>query len=62
MTGWRFRIARDKDGRFSWRLVNAAGTTVMKATENYPTEDDAREAAEHERAALGATEITNGSS
>lgn len=61
ISGWRFRIRRDKQGRYRWHLVNPAGTALLAAPKSYPTAAEARAVAEQMRAQLAEADIiTNG--
>jgi uncharacterized protein YegP (UPF0339 family) len=58
MSTWRFRIGRDREGRYRWHLANPSGTRVVSSSEGYATEEDAVRAARHVREQIAAAELT----
>ena len=45
----RFRIQRDRDGKYRWYLFNAQGTMIGKHADGFPSESEARRDAELHR-------------
>ena len=58
MSTWRFRIGRDREGRYRWHLANPSGARVMSSSEGYASEQEAARAARRVRDQIAAAELT----
>jgi hypothetical protein len=52
-----FLVIGSERERFGWVLINPIGTPTARSTHLYPTDDEARRAAERARAQIGVAAI-----
>jgi hypothetical protein len=57
VVGPRFKIVRQRDGRFHWELINPHATAAARSMESFATEDEAAANAEYAQRLISRAQI-----